>query len=122
MQQTNLNASDIKQQVSLVDLLAVLGHQPVKPSGRELIYNSMLHQTADKPSFFVNSELNVWYDRGCGKGGSIIDFAMAYWKLTFVQALQKIACGFFVRPRRNNRLPVDALLRLPRFRSRLHSR
>src|SRR5580698_6489153 len=91
MQQINLNAADIKQQISLVDLLAALGHQPAKPSGKELIYNSMLRETGTNPTFFVNRELNVWYDRSTGKGGSIIDFAMVYWKLTFIEALKKIA-------------------------------
>ena len=87
----NLNASDIAHQVSLVDLLATLGHEPAKHAGSELIYISMLRDTDTKPSFSVNKELNVWYDHGTGKSGNIIDFAMAYWKLTFIGALKKIA-------------------------------
>lgn len=91
MQLSNLNANDIKQQVSLVDLLTTLGHEPVKRAGRELIYISMLRDTDTKPSFSVNKELNVWYDHGTARGGNIIDFAMAYWNLTFIEALNKIA-------------------------------
>jgi hypothetical protein len=91
MYPSNLNASEIKQQVSLVDLLTSLGHEPAKRAGRELIYISMLRDTDTKPSFSVNKELNVWYDHGTAKGGNIIDFAMAYWKLTFIEALKKIA-------------------------------
>jgi hypothetical protein len=90
MQRTNVNATGIRQQVSLVDLLAALGYQPAKPAGRELIYNSMLRETDPGPTFFVNRELNIWYDSGMAKGGSVIDFAMAYWKLTFTEAVKKI--------------------------------
>lgn len=91
MQTLNLNAKDIKEQVSLVDLLTSLGHEPAKRAGRELIYISMLRDSDTKPSFSVNKELNVWYDHSTAKGGNIIDFAMAYWKLTFIEALKKIA-------------------------------
>jgi len=91
MQTSKLNASEIKQQVSLVDLLTSLGHEPTKHAGRELIYISMLRDSDTKPSFSVNKELNVWYDHGTAKGGNVIDFAMAYWKLTFIEALKKIA-------------------------------
>ncbi|MGZ3751868.1 MAG: CHC2 zinc finger domain-containing protein [Flavisolibacter sp.] len=91
MYPSNLNASEIKQQVSLVDLLTSLGYKPAKSAGRELLYVSMLRDTDSRPSFSVNKELNVWYDHGTAKGGNIIDFAMAYWKLDFIEALKKIA-------------------------------
>lgn len=86
-----LNAAEIKSRLSLVDLLANLGFYPVRPTGRELFFLSMLRDSDTKPSFTVNPELNVWYDHGLGKGGNIIDFGLAFWKgLTFREVLEKI--------------------------------
>jgi DNA primase len=86
-----INATDIKAQVCLVDLLARLGYRPVKPAGRELLYLSPLRDSDTRPSFSVNQKLGVWYDHGLGKGGNIIDFGVAYWKLSFQDTLVQIA-------------------------------
>jgi hypothetical protein len=86
-----LNAADIKEQVSLVALLSCLGFEPVRRSGKELLYLSMLRESDTKPSFAVNEQLNVWFDHGSGKGGNIVDFGIAYWPVTsFVDVLHKI--------------------------------
>jgi DNA primase len=86
-----LNAADIKEQVSLVDLLTRLGYHSMRQSGKELIYLSMLRDSDTTPSLTVNGDLNVWYDHGAGKGGNIIDFALAYWPgLEFPDVLEKI--------------------------------
>jgi len=86
-----LSAADIKEQVSLVDLLSRLGHEPVRQTGKELLYLSMLRESDTKPSFAVNEQLNVWYDHGIGKGGNVVDFGVAYWPLTsFIDVLHKI--------------------------------
>ena len=87
----NINATDVKEQICLVDLLARLGYHPVKPTGRELMYISMLRDSDTHPSFSVNQKLGVWYDHGLGKGGNIIDFGIAFWKLSFQDTLEKIA-------------------------------
>jgi DNA primase len=87
-----LSSRDIKEQVSLADLLSRLGFQPAKKSGRELFYKSMLRDNDKNPSFCVNDQLGLWFDHGTGKGGNIIDFALAYWKgLDFRQVLEKIS-------------------------------
>jgi hypothetical protein len=54
----------------------------------------MLH-TETQPSFYVKDPLGVWYDQGLGKGGTIIDFGLAYWNLPFQETLEKIVqvCG-----------------------------
>ena len=86
-----LNANEIKQQVSITDLLARLGHQPNKKSGKEFIYFSMLRDSDTKPSFCVNEELGVWFDHGMGKGGTVIDFGLLYWKTVDVkEVLERI--------------------------------
>ena len=85
-----LLANQIKEQVSLVDLLARLGFQPLRTAGKELLYLSMIRNNDTKPSFTVNEQLGVWYDHGLGKGGNIIDFGLAYWKMPFQEVLEKI--------------------------------
>lgn len=89
-----IRAREIKDTVSIVDLLSRLGYEPVKIHGQESKYLSMLH-TETQPSFYVKDQLGVWYDQGLGKGGTIIDFGLAYWKLPFQETLEKIVqvCG-----------------------------
>ena len=111
-----LNPSAIKEQISLVDLLQRLGFNPFRRSGKELFYLSMLRDNDTKPSFAVNEQLNVWYDHGMGRGGTLIDFGQLYWGLSFRDTLQKIrdTCGVtqvilpndFQKPRRRHAVKV----------------
>lgn len=88
---TILNVKEIKQQTSIVDLLSRLGYEPKKVSGKEHFYLSMLRESDTKPSFCVNSELDVWFDHGIGKGGNVIDFGLLYWKnYAFSEVLAEI--------------------------------
>lgn len=93
--ETQRNAKQIKDEVSLVEFLARLGHRPTHRSGRDLFYKSML-RNENTPSFCVNDQLDVWFDHGGAnlsgiKGGNVIDFALAYWHpATFPEVLNKI--------------------------------
>ncbi|HZY39741.1 MAG TPA: toprim domain-containing protein [Mucilaginibacter sp.] len=87
---STINATDIKEQVCLVDLLARLGHHPLTTAGTELLYISMFHDSGTSPTFSVYEKLGVWYDRSLAKGGDLIDFGMAYWKLPFQETLDRI--------------------------------
>jgi hypothetical protein len=84
------SATQIKEQVSLVDLLSRLGFQPSRRSGKELLYLSMIRDSDTNPSFAVNEQLGVWYDHGLGEGGNIIDFGLAFWQLPLAEVLEKI--------------------------------
>jgi DNA primase len=85
-----MTSKEIKETVSIVDLLSRMGFEPVKIHGQEYKYFSPLRNET-KPSFYVNENLSVWYDQGLGKGGNVIDFGLAYWKLSFPETLEKIA-------------------------------
>jgi hypothetical protein len=108
-----VSAREIKEQVSIVDLLARLGYNPLPRHGREKVYVSMIRDNDTSPSFTVNDELGVWFDHGIRKGGNIIDFGLAYWKnLDFNQVLEKIREVSMVqvekktgRPRKPVKLP-----------------
>lgn len=96
MKKQPLKASEIKENYSLVDLLARLGYEPFKRVRNEQLYLSMLRDSDTTPSFSVNDKLGTWFDFGEGKGGNIIDFGLQYWKgLPFPEILEKIVltCG-----------------------------
>jgi hypothetical protein len=75
-----LNAKELKEQASIVELLKRLGYNPLPKHGREFRYYSMIRKDDTTPSFMVDDQLGVWYDHGLGIGGNIIDFGLAYWK------------------------------------------
>ncbi|QPH41778.1 toprim domain-containing protein [Pedobacter endophyticus] len=90
-----LNVNEIKEKVSLLELLKNLGFTPQKVSGGEHFFLSMLREEYTA-SLCVNDELGVWFDHG-GPGvsgirsGSVIDFGLAYWYPSgFPEVLHKI--------------------------------
>ena len=62
------------RRIPIADFLARLGHGPVRRSGNELWYSAP-YRTERTPSFRVNTDKNVWYDFGLGKGGDIFNLA-----------------------------------------------
>ncbi len=85
------------EDISIVDFLARLGHHPVRKTGKEHFYHSMLRDTKkDTPSLTVWDSGGRWLDRGGAgeaniKGGGIVQLGMAYWpRLSFVEVLHKI--------------------------------
>lgn len=68
-----MNIDQIKK-IKLQEFLAIIDCKPVKQYGVNLMYLSPL-RTEKHASFKVNTELNLWYDFGIGRGGNIIDLA-----------------------------------------------
>lgn len=60
--------------IKLADYLHSLGHNPVKQQGISLWYKSPFREEHE-PSFKINTDRNLWYDFGAGKGGNIIALA-----------------------------------------------
>lgn len=84
-----MNYKHVKN-ISMVDLLAKLGHQPreVRKEGNEVWYMSPLRTSETKPSFKIKRDANVWYDFGEGEGGNIIDFVIKYDRTDFKGAIE----------------------------------
>lgn len=83
--------------IDMVNFLASLGHEPSRIVRDDHWYLSPLR--AEKTaSFKVNRQLNRWYDHGIGKGGSIIEFGMLYFKCSFADFLKE-HCGALCSPR-----------------------
>ena len=68
-----MNIDQIKK-IKLQEFLATIDCKTVKQYGVNLMYLSPL-RTEKHASFKVNTELNLWYDFGIGRGGNIIDLA-----------------------------------------------
>lgn len=107
-----LNVNEIKEKVSLLDLLKNLGFSPQKVSGGEYFFLSMLREEYTA-SLCVNDNLGVWFDHGGAgvsgiKSGSIIDFGLAYWyPSSFPEVLKKIVEYAKINLERTADVPVD---------------
>ena len=62
--------------IPLADFLTRLGCEGAQTSGRQDKYRSPLRDE-NTPSFFFHTGKNLWYDHGEGRGGTIIDLAIA---------------------------------------------
>lgn len=86
------------RQTDMVDYLSKLGYEPTRIRGINYWYLSPLREERT-PSFKVNRKLNRWYDHGLGKGGNIIDFAIAYNNCTIGEFLHLLSCNLsFQKP------------------------
>ena len=92
-----LSISEAKE-MDMVNYLSSLGHEPSKVRNNDYWYLSPL-RSENTPSFKINRKLNRWYDHGLGKGGNLIDFAIAYHGCTIGELLEKLAGNFsFQKP------------------------
>ncbi|EOA58536.1 hypothetical protein HMPREF1214_02108 [Bacteroides sp. HPS0048] len=76
------------KQIQLEDFLGKLGFQPAKTDNNSFWYYSPFRKEST-PSFNVNVYKRVWFDHGLGKGGNIIDLAMALYQSDDIHYLLK---------------------------------
>src|SRR3954465_13912167 len=81
------------KQIDMVEYLQILGFEPQKVKNNDYWYLSPLREEKEA-SFKVNRKLNLWYDHGLGKGGSIIDFGMLYYKCSIPSFIQRLSQSF----------------------------
>ena len=85
-----MNIQEAKQ-IRIADYLQNLGYTPVKQQGNSLWYKSPFRQETEA-SFKVNTDRNLWFDYGLGKGGNIIALAEVLYASDYVPyLLNKIA-------------------------------
>lgn len=68
-----MNTNEAKR-IRIEEYLHSLGYNPVRRQRNSLWYKSPFRDEQE-PSFKVNTERNLWYDFGAGKGGNIIALA-----------------------------------------------
>ena len=77
--------------IRIADYLQSLGYTPVKQQGSSLWYKSPFRQETEA-SFKVNTDRNLWFDYGLGRGGNIIALAQELYASDHVPyLLDKIA-------------------------------
>lgn len=101
------------KKIDLVNYLLRLGYRPQKVSNDDYWYLSPLREEKTA-SFKVNKRLNIWYDFGLAKGGSLIDFGIFYHKCSVSEFLdmltqQKILSFHQPIPHKTERPNVEAV-------------
>ncbi len=78
---------ELKQQIPLMGYLQAHDWSPARPlSGGRWMGLCPLHED-HKPSFLVDTNKDLFYCYGCGRGGDVIRFAELYHQVKFPQAL-----------------------------------
>lgn len=79
---------DIRSASNIVDVIGE--YVPLKRSGANYMAPCPFHNET-KPSFMVSPRLQIFKCFGCGKGGNVFTFLMEYEKITFNEAVRKLA-------------------------------
>ena len=80
-----MNIQDAKQ-IKIADYLQSLGYSPVKQQSGNLWYKSPFRRETEA-SFKVNTDRNLWFDYGLGRGGNIITLAQELYGSDYVPYL-----------------------------------
>ncbi len=80
------------RQIDMVGYLYNLGFEPQKIRGSNYWFLSPLREEKTA-SFKVDRRRNCWYDFGEGRGGSLIDFGILYYRCTVVELLAMLNTG-----------------------------
>ena len=78
----------IKDSLSIVDVIS--SYISVKKAGKNYSALCPFHPE-DTPSFYVFAETNTYHCFGCGAHGDAINFVKEYEKVSYVQAVKKLA-------------------------------
>lgn len=85
---------DLKAQINIVD---VIGREvSLKRSGSGYMGLCPFHGEKT-PSFSVNEKNQFYHCFGCGKSGDVISFVSEYYKLPFMEAVEKLAGDYGIR-------------------------
>ncbi len=90
-----MNCKEAKQ-ISIVGYLQGIGISPDNNNNGKAWYKSPL-RSEETPSFKVDTNKNLWFDHGSGKGGNIIDLVEQLHRTSTVGALQ-ILSGATIAP------------------------
>lgn len=94
---------ELKMQVNIVD---VIGREvSLKKAGAN--YKGLCPFHSEKtPSFMVNEERQIFNCFGCGQKGDVIKFVQSYYKLSFMDAVEKLAGEYGIKiPERHSTGP-----------------
>ncbi|MDR1221132.1 MAG: DNA primase [Treponema sp.] len=91
-----ITQSSIQEVIDKMDAVAVMGDY-VRLENRSGRFMGLCPFHNEKtPSFSVNPDLKLYHCFGCGKGGTVMNFIMEMDKLTFPEAVERLAKRFGV--------------------------
>lgn len=88
MNPKRLTLDEVKQ-IPIVEYLSRSGFEPAYIRGGDSWYHSPLRGERT-PSFKVNKQKNVWFDHGCGEGGTLLDLGMKLHRCSLSEFLNLI--------------------------------
>lgn len=103
---------DVRQmrEIPIADFLSAMEIHPTKQKGNALWYSAP-YRTERTPSFKVDTNKNVWFDFGIGKGGDIFDLAGE-----FIGSEDFLLRAAFIA--RNGACPLPVMEQSPREKER----
>ena len=86
-----ITSASIENLKNRIDILEIITHYlELKRVGSNYAATCPFHNEKS-PSFMVSPSKGIFHCYGCGIGGGSIKFVMEYEKLSFVEAVEKIA-------------------------------
>ena len=82
-----MNCEESKR-IPIIGFLEKNNHHPIKIVGNDYWFLSPF-RNEDEPSFKVSNILNLWFDHGLGKGGTLVDLACLIYRCSVKEALEK---------------------------------
>lgn len=86
-----MNCEEAKR-IPIIGFLEKNNHHPKKIVGNDYWFLSPF-RNEDEPSFKVSNILNLWFDHGLGKGGTLVDLACLIYRCSVKEALEKLSNG-----------------------------
>ncbi|OYV97856.1 MAG: DNA primase, partial [Acidobacteria bacterium 21-70-11] len=97
MSQYDLSRPVLEQVREAADIVAVVGeHLTLRKTGRNYVGLCPFHGEKTG-SFNVSREKGTYYCFGCKRGGDVIDFVMEMERVTFAEAVERLADRFGIR-------------------------
>ena len=100
---------DLKAQLNIVDIIGRV--VTLKKSGSNYMGLCPFH-TEKTPSFSVNEGKQFYHCFGCGKSGDVIGFVQEYYKLPFMEAVEKLATENGIKLPERSESPIFFSIRL----------
>ncbi|MBQ3674731.1 MAG: DNA primase, partial [Campylobacter sp.] len=88
-----IKEESIERLLSIVDIVEVVErYVPLKRSGRNSVGICPFHDDRN-PSMSVNSQMGIFHCFSCKAGGNAIKFIMEYEKISYPEAIEKLAAS-----------------------------
>ena len=89
MKYNNEQLDAMAEEIDLVDYIGQT--EELHRKGNKYFIRCPLHSGDNTPSLCINPDTNKWHCFGCGEGSSIYDWMVKYEKLSFREAVEKVA-------------------------------